>query len=169
MSIEFDDQLKAVLARLDELPVKIEANLARGGLRAAAKPMLDAAKARVPELSGTLRDSIKISSAIRKSQGEILVRIVAGSRVSGGGRKGAKGEERGAFYAHMVEFGTKAHTIKGPVKFAGQVFANIKHPGAEGKPFMRPAFDTTDQASVDAYADYMTRNIDKALSKYGDS
>lgn len=167
MSIEFEVSLKAVLAELDKLPVKVEANLARGALRAAAMPMFETAMSRVPVNSGALKNTIRISSAIKKKTGEIVVRIVAGSRVSGGGGNGVKFAARGAFYAHMVEFGTAAHTIKGPVVLGGKVYQNIKHPGARPVPFMRPAFDTEDKKSVDAFAAYMVKNIEKALAKNG--
>ena len=158
MSIEFDESLKKVLAELDKLPLKIEANLVRGGLRAAAKPMYDAARERVPVAEGTLRDSIRISSGIKAKSGEIVAKVVAGSRKKGGG---------GAFYAHMVEWGTAKHVIPGPVSFGGKIFTNIQHPGTKARPFMRPAFDTADQLVVNAYATYMIKNIDKALTKNG--
>ena len=164
---EFDASLKAVLAELDKLPVRVEANLSRGALRAAAKPMFETARERVPVKSGALKDTIRLSSAIKKKTGEIVVRIVAGSRVSGGSAKGKTGADRGAFYAHIVEFGAAAHTIKGPVVIGGKTYRNIKHPGARASPFMRPAFDTSDQRSVDAFAEYMKKNIEKALAKNG--
>jgi HK97 gp10 family phage protein len=165
VSIEFDESLKKVLAEMDKLPLKIEANLVRGGLRAAAKPMFEAARDRVPVGTGQLRDSIRLSSAIKKRAGEIYVKISVGSRVSGGASR--KKGEQGAFYAHMVEWGTAKHEMNGSFSIGGHIVKKIKHPGAKARPFMRPAFDTADYLVVEMYAAYMTKNIDKALSKHG--
>lgn len=150
-SLSFDQSLRDVLERLDEVPARVEANLIRGALRAAAKPILEDARSNVPSHSGKLKASLRITSAIKKNAGEIFAQVKAGNKT--------------AYYAHMVEYGTKHHTIKGPVVIGGHVLTNIEHPGAGPKPFMRPAFDRSGQASVDAYAAYMARNIDKAIEK----
>lgn len=153
----FDESLRAVLAELDKLPAKIEQNVARGALRAAAKPMLDAARANVPVQSGALRDSIRISSNIDRRAGEIRTSVKAGGKTKSGD----------AYYAHMVEFGTKAHTIKGPVLLNGRWYRNIKHPGSRSRGFMRRAFDASGDAVLAAYAEYMRRRIPKELGKHG--
>jgi len=45
-------------------------------------------------------------------------------------------------YALDVEYGTKAHSINGPVKIRGVGWRYIgKHPGTKKQPFMRPALD----------------------------
>lgn len=150
----FEASLKNVLARLDELPDKIQENIVRGALRAAAKPLLEAAKRNVPDASGNLRDSIRISSSFDRRSGEIRTRVKAGRK-------------RGPFYAPMIEFGTQPHTIKGPVVLNGKVYRNIKHPGARPNGFMRRAFDSSGDAVVQAYADYMRTRLDKELAKLG--
>ena len=168
-TIEFDESLKATLAKLDGLPALIEKKLVRGALRAAAKPLKLAAQQKAPvglprvsytasgqaisHPGGDLKRSIRVSSTFSKRTGEIKVLVKAG--------------DYKAWYAHLVEYGAKAHLIKGPISFGGRHYMNIDHPGFQGKPFMRPAFDSTAQAVVDAYAAYMTANIPKALEKYG--
>lgn len=52
------------------------------------------------------------------------------------------GPTRNVWYAHFVEFGTKAHINAG--KFAGS-----KHPGTSPDPFLRPAFDAEAQGTID--------------------
>jgi HK97 gp10 family phage protein len=151
-SFEFDQSLKLLMQSMDALPARIEANLIRGALRAAAKPVFETAKANIPMSSGDLKASLRISSAIKKKAGEIVVSVKAG------GKK--------AFYAHMVEMGTARHFIKGPVSIGGKVMRNIDHPGAAAKPFMRPAFDAMGQASVDAYARYIEAKLPAALEKH---
>jgi HK97 gp10 family phage protein len=168
-TIEFDGQLKAFLAKMDDLPVMIEAKLVRGALRAAAKPMKEAAQQKVPvgaarvtrdasgrptlRSGGDLKKSIRVSSTFKKRTGEIKVLVKAGNYK--------------AWYAHLVEHGAKAHLIKGPIRFNGKYISNLEHPGFVGKPFMRPAFDSSAQAVVDAYAEYMKINLPKFLEKYG--
>lgn len=56
-------------------------------------------------------------------------------------RKGGKND---GFYGHMVEFGTS--------KMAAQ-------------PFMRPAFESQDQQSIEATKKYMASRIDKEVEK----
>lgn len=153
----FDESLKAVLAELDKIPAKIEQNIVRGALRAAAKPMLEAAQTNVPVKSGALRDSIRISSNVDRRAGEIKVTVKAGGKTK-------KGDP---YYAHMVEFGTKPHVIKGPVRFNGKWYMNLQHPGSRPSGFMRRAFDATGGAVVEAYADYMRKRIPKELAKNG--
>jgi HK97 gp10 family phage protein len=157
-SQEFDDSLKAVLRNLDALPANIERNIVRGALRASAKPILQAAQQNVPVKSGKLKQSVRISSSFDRRAGEVVISIKAG-------RNGSKGDP---FYAHMVEFGTKPHKITGPRRIAGKWFRGTTlHPGTPASGFMRKAYDSTAQAVIDAYADYMRRRIDKEIAKRG--
>lgn len=160
----FDESLKKVLAELDKLPAKIETNVARAAIRAAAKPFLDAARENAPVSSGRLRDSIRISSNTDKRGGMLTASVKAGRTTTKAQR--AKGVQD-AYYAYMVEFGTKPHLIKGPVKLGGQWYKNIHHPGSPPSGFMRRAFDSRQKASFDAYADYMRKRIPKELAKNG--
>lgn len=65
---------------------------------------LVAARARnkVPVNTGKLKSTIRVTRL--KGDPKLNIRVYAGDRVKGGSRN--KGAERGAFYAHMVEFGT---------------------------------------------------------------
>lgn len=144
------DELNRIL---QELPAKIEANILRGAARAGQKVILEAAKANVPVKSGALRDSLRIKTRIRK--GEVTATLVAGNKV--------------AFYAHMVEFGTARHLIK-PKKakslfFAGLARKVIDHPGAEQKPFMRPAIDSAAPQAIEAFRDYVATRLPKEIAK----
>ena len=150
---QFDADLKAVLARLGELPALVEKKLCVGALKAAAKPLQMKAKSNAPKHDGELIKSIKITSTFSKKKGEVKILVRAGNKK--------------AYYAHMVERGVKAHLIKGPVIFGGVVYQNIHHPGFTPRPFMRPAFDSTGQQVVDAYATYMRENLPAALAHNG--
>lgn len=146
------------LARaLEELPAKMEANILRGAIRTAAQKIEAAAQAHVPVQSGQLKDSLRVSAGIDRKTGRVTARVRAG----GGKTKRSKG----AFYAHMVEFGTAAHLIK-PRKRKSLVVAGllrevVNHPGAAARPFMRPAMDAAAQPALAAAADYIRARLTK--------
>lgn len=148
--------LAELQALLDELPAKIEANVVRGGLRAAAKVVETEARRLCPVgKTGALRDSIHVS--MRSKHGRISATIKAG---------GAK-----AFYAHMVEYGTARHWIKPKNRkslfVAGLMKEAVDHPGAKKEPFMRPAIDGKASEAIDAMASYMRDRIPKEIDKVG--
>lgn len=139
---------------LNDLPAKIEKNIMRGALRAGANEIKKAAQANVPVKSGALKNSIKVSTRARKDR-YMRARVTAGDKT--------------AFYAHMVEFGTAAHRIRPKGKkslfFAGIARTAVEHPGAEQRPFMRPALDSASQAAVQATADYIRNRLAKERAK----
>lgn len=153
--------LDALNKALQELPVKIERNALRGALRAGQKEIADLARSRVPVASGELRKSIRIKTSARG--GKVTATVVAGNRK--------------AWYAHLVEWGTRVHTIRGTantgLKFlskVGVVVRNaVEHPGARAKPFMRPALDAGQRPALEAFAAYMRRRIDKEQLKGQDT
>lgn len=138
---------------LKELPEKLERVVMRGALRAGAVEIQREAKALAPVDSGKLRDSIRISGGVKRG-------AYVYSQVKVGGVK--KGD---AFYAHMVEFGTKPHEIKpksAPSLFlAGILRASVKHPGARARPFMRPAFDNKAEDATKAFGKYIAERLAK--------
>lgn len=140
--IEGLDEVKRALR---ELPKKLERNVVRGGLRAAAKIVADEAKRRVPVRRGFLQKSIRISSRVKN--GLVTVSVKAGGK--------------GARHAHLVELGTKPHLIGR----RGFKSAPIRHPGAKPKPYMKPAFESKVQAAIATFVDYVQRRLPKELEK----
>lgn len=142
---------------LQELPVTIERNIMRGGLRAAGKVIETEAKRLVRVESGEVRDSIRVSMRVRSKAGWVNAQVKAG------GKK--------AWYARLVEFGTARHWIRPKNKkslfFAGLMREAVDHPGAKKRPFMRPAFDTKAKAAIEAMADYIRARLPKELKKAG--
>jgi HK97 gp10 family phage protein len=142
---------------LQELPAKVEANVMRGGLRAAGKVIEEEAKRLAPVDRGDLRDSIRASVRIQRRKG-----LVEGT-VKAGGKK--------AWYARLVEFGTAAHLIRPKNRkslfFAALAREEVSHPGAQKKPFMRPAFDSKAREAIKAMADYIRVRLPKELKKAG--
>lgn len=87
--------LRLIEKKLKLLEPKIAKGIVRKNLRAAAKPILKAAKANCPVLTGRLRKSLKIR-VLKKRKSSYALQVSPS--------KGwAKGEE---FYGGFVEFGT---------------------------------------------------------------
>lgn len=147
--------LKELDAALQELPAKLEKNILRGAMRAGAKVMLDAARQQVPVRTGALRDSLTVRSGYQRG------------RVTGTVRAG----NSKVYYAHMVEFGTAKHFIKPKTArslfIAGLFRDGVDHPGARSRPFMRPAFDSSSPAAIEAMAEYLRERIPKEFAKAG--
>jgi Bacteriophage HK97-gp10, putative tail-component len=101
----------AVRARVRGMPTNIRGAILRGGVRAAVAVLARGVKRRMPEKTGTLKKSVAVSA--RQFFGGDVVRgeVFIGNRVSGGGRRGATGAERGAFYAAILEGGAAPHEI----------------------------------------------------------
>lgn len=129
---------------LDKLPAKLEANVMRGALRAGMKPVLAEAKENVSSVSGKLRDGMKIAT---KKKGGLVI-----SRLRALGEHG--------HVANWVEFGTDPHFIPGPLLLhGGKWVKGAKHPGAEPKPFMRPALDSQKGQALRETGEYIKRRL----------
>lgn len=160
---ELDDLLKT-------LPANVEKNIMRGALRAGAAVVLPEVKQRIPIDSGQLRASARITSRYKK--GDVTASVKVGNFV--------------AWYAHLVEFGTRPHVIKVDDRDRavnrrtgrlvtistvnrhlrlGRVLVgpSVQHPGTSAHPFMRPAIDATFNQAVAA----VTKRIRERLNKRG--
>lgn len=152
---------------LIQLPVKLEVNVMRGAMRAAAKPIYDRAKSTVAVgnpstygrkkyrlYRGALQDSMRISTRKKGS-------IVSASVYAGGKNKR---KNVVVFYAHMIErTGAKPHIIKGRnggmLYFNGRMVRQVQHPGFSPKPFMRPALDGQARQAVIEAARYIKTRL----------
>lgn len=137
---------------LQTLPVKMEKNIMRSALRAGAVVIRDEIKGRVPVASGALRDSVRITS--RAKAGTVSASVKVGNNT--------------AWYAHLVEFGTRPHKILpkrvgGALRFGGTEARSVEHPGISGHPFIRPGVDAAYTASVAA----VQAKVRQRLTKQG--
>lgn len=116
---------------LQTLAPKLRKNILRSALAAGATVFKKAALREVPRVSGDLARSIRVSSRIDNKRNRVTASVKAG------GKKAPHGIS--------VEFGTRPHVIEAPrgqsLLFRGQQYTEVNHPGAEKKPFMRPAAD----------------------------
>ncbi len=138
-------------AALQSLSTKVERNILRSALRAGANEFKDAIKANIPVVSGQLRKSVRVTT--RSKGGRVTASVKIGNKKT--------------WYAHMVEFGTRAHKITPKdgkaLRIAGYIVADADHPGARPRPYARPAFDAKAQAAIQAVG----RQIRKRLTAEG--
>nr|WP_283258295.1 HK97-gp10 family putative phage morphogenesis protein [Pseudomonas sp. GX19020] len=144
---------------LDNLSKAVGRNVLRRSLRAAAQPMADKARSLAPVDEGDLRDSIIVGSKLNGSERKKHRKLTAEERssielfVGPSYLKGAGGR-----HGHLVEFGTAPHINKG--RFAGS-----EHPGTAPQPFMRPAFDTEAQPTIERLKPILALEIEKAAKR----
>lgn len=157
---------RALAQALATLAPKIEKNIMRAALRAGGNVIRDDARQYVPVKYRKLWRSIRVSTGAKG--GTVKATVKAG--------------DRQAFYAHMVEYGTKKHLIKvdeseKPINYRltrkrgvltrasmrtvnrnvlqiGNTFVGptVEHPGAKESPYMRPALDNGAQRALAATA-----------------
>lgn len=160
---------------LEEFAAQVERNMLRGGLRAGAQVIQEEAKARVPQDTGALKNSIGIRTG--RKGAKVYAYVVAGSsttkktvKKSSTRPSGIKVEYSNPWYAHLVEYGVKRHVIiAGGGTKAGKALAagarilgeKVDHPGFAAKPFMRPALDAKAQSAIDSIAAYLRKRIAK--------
>lgn len=135
------DGLKELDRALGELPKATGKNVIRRVLRKSLEPILTAAKANAPVATGRLRDSMVISSQLKRSQ----KRSSASSRgITMYVGPGADGKVRSAPHAHLVEFGTARQP-----------------PHA----YMRPAFDANKNLVIEIQQRELHPEIQKAWAR----
>lgn len=134
---------------LQKLAPKIERNIMRGALRAGTVPIREEVKRRAPVDSGALRNSIRTTSRARRGQVSASVKI----------------GNREAWYAHLVEFGTRPHVIKSKpgraMQFGGRITAQVNHPGITGRPFIRASADAKTPEAVQDVTKYIRKRLTK--------
>ena len=126
---------------LRKLPSRVQKRAIQRALRRGAKVVLVDAKRRVPVDTGLLRNSLRL----RPQRGDALET----------GLVLFADQKRGGFHAHLIEFGTKPHRLKG----------GGMHPGTSPQPFMRPAFDSKKRKSVDIIAKAIGVEIEREAKK----
>jgi HK97 gp10 family phage protein len=148
---EFISGGAALDALLQTLPTKVEKNIMRSALRAGAKVFLEEVKQNIPYDTGTLRASARITT--RGRAGAVTASVKVGNRQ--------------AFYANMVEFGTRPHKIVAPrghsLNVNGQEVRSVDHPGIRPHPFARPAAEHRFREAVAA----VQAKVRQRLTKLG--
>lgn len=131
------DGLKEIDKSLQQLPKATAKNVVRRILKKSAKPIQRRAKSLAPVRTGTLRDSIFVSTKLSKARekkrfgpGDIEIFIGAGGP--------------GAYHAHLQEFGTEHHPPT---------------------PFLRPAWDSFKSSILDDIREDFWTEVKKAVER----
>jgi len=150
--------MKELMNALDQLPtISMQKGAIRNALKDAGSPVVSDAKANVPIDSGHLRDSIKISQSLKKSQ-----------------RRGRYDRSSVTVYvgsssplAHLIEFGTTKRVLKEPriVTIGGRT-VQITHTGqVSPRPFLRQAWDAKKNEVLKRLGDALWRQIAKSARR----
>ncbi len=145
-------------------------------VKAAAKPVQQAAKSLAPKRqgSGALKQSIGIK-AEKGSKGQTIAFAVVGPRkkvekviTPPGSRKAKKVVP--AYYAHLVEKGTRPHRVGKGSKLgrkgkADKLQTGKQHPGAKAKPWLLPAWNSTQTRSLAAGQAAFGSELQKQIAK----
>lgn len=148
MDFSLDFSGLADIARDLETLSRAENNkVLRDATRAGAEVMRDAVVERAPERTGKLKKNVVVLTQRSKRRGEIIsgVHIRGWNLRTGNSDNSMKASDpRNAFYWRFVELGT------------------INMPA---HPFIRPAFDTTEELAAQVAIQRMNQAIDEVLSK----
>lgn len=161
MSYQYLDGVERELAKLRDFPAKIEANVIRGAVRAAAMVELRAAKPMIPLGPGRagmhLADTLRVSTRVSKGRASATVKL-------GNLRKGVR-------HAHFLLGGTKPHLIKGKVNgvlsFGGIVRSVVQHPGTKANPVLNKADALSRVSALRAAFDYADQRTKKIIAEQG--
>ncbi len=152
---------------LDELPAKIERNIMRGAMRAGAKDvLLPAVRQNIRSVSGELADSLTAGATARGGTvtGYVRTRHYRRLWVEYGTRPHYI-QVKGAGRRNYSELGVSVRTLnrmveRGSLVIGGQfVGSSVAHPGAQKKPFLRPALDTRGADAVVAVGEYVKKRL----------
>lgn len=142
------ERKQKLLAKMRALPGAVRQEMKKA-LRVGAEEMSDTAQAFAPiGETGALRASIGYTFGEYKSDNANVRGVGAGGGVGDPDLSVAihAGDAR-AWYARLVEFGTRAHSIKAEEKRLsdGSQFygTEVRHPGTAGQPFFYPAYRLT--------------------------
>lgn len=174
--------LKDVVDVLDSLPTKIANQAVRRALYAGGKVIAEEAKGMVQIRTGALRKSIVVEPGKSRERNQIMMKVTIARRsfklINGvitknkkkkGERAYRKGDIYPRNYAHLVEWGTKPHSLG---KGSKRKYAIVGmqhgawHPGAVPKPFLRPAYASKREEAVRVFAERLRRDVD-GLGKKG--
>ena len=170
-----DETVKALRA----LPTSISGK--NGGpllsaMRVGAKVLRDEISLRAPKDSGNLAESIVVirdpDPRQKNNANErlfVAVRKPKKSLIPGAGIRTA-GKSRGASYAHIQEFGSKAHKSRTGkvltfINKRGERIFTTKVKGVKAQPFMRPGFESKKVDSVNAITGALRKRVASAVRR----
>lgn len=161
---QMTESFKKVKKALDKLPGTIQQKVVVGATRKATSVIAKEAKSNVPERTGLLKKSIGVAKAKKKDTPHNHVKffVVPKSKILFSksfdaskvktsmplehGSKVKLKVQAHAYYAHMIEFGTK---------------------NMVAQPYLRPAMESKAGEAVKAFQEYASKRVDKEIKKLG--
>lgn len=145
--------LEGLKKQLEQLGEELQPKVLRSAMREAFKPVLEAARAKVPVDSGELRAGIALATAKTPGGG-----LAAGLLISS--------KTTGLKQARMAAaaFG-EAQSTSSPARTWHLIELGTKH--SPPQPFLRPALDENAQTVVSTFAAAVRKKIEQALKKRG--
>ena len=153
------DELQEALRLIKDLPT--EKRLVRSAISKALIPIRDAAEDQSPVDKGNLRDSCFISPRLSKSQKNDISDDAVGVYVGSDDQS-----------AHLVEFGTRAHTVtvqkKRTLRSLGRVIGTEADvPEIAPQPVMRPAFEGFKTVAFNRLGDEIWKKMEALATRLG--
>ena len=148
---------KALIRKLQDLPVKLQDRVLKSAAHNAMKPVLSAARSKVPVLYGLLKKALGIKSKLYRRNHTAIA--LAGARKGFGTEKTVEIAGKSMttrrdprHYSHLAERGTKAHE---------QPALKIQHPGAAPRPFLEPGFEQAKPAMIARFGREIGKGLDR--------
>lgn len=150
---QMTESFKKVKQALEKLPDAIQQKVVVGATRKATSVIAKEAKDNVPERTGLLKKSIGVAKAKKKDTPLHHVKffVVPKSKILfskkvtlADGGTGKLKVQANAYYAHMVEYGTK---------------------NMVAQPYLRPAMESKADEAVKAFQDYAIKRVDKEIAR----
>lgn len=153
------DDLKIKIEGIEEMTRKLEAVGTRVALRgpnaavrAGGSFLIKEMRRRAPKETGSLKKAL--GQRIKTYRRSKTVAAIVGPRSKR--YDTSKGRRNPANYAHLVELGTRPHSI-----------GRGTHPGRPARPFMRPAWDAAAPGARQAVIDKMQQIFEKEAAAVG--
>ncbi|MFA5436283.1 MAG: HK97-gp10 family putative phage morphogenesis protein [Candidatus Neomarinimicrobiota bacterium] len=160
--------MKELMDALDELPtIAMQKSIVRNAAKRALKPTAELYKSALPwapkpkqyAKSKHLRDSVEITSALKRSQKKDGRRVGKDEIVMYVGSS--------APHAHLVEWGTVERKHKTPTTAPiGDVVRVVQETGrVPAKPYLRQAWESTKIGVIKIFSDEMKKELEKAAKR----
>jgi HK97 gp10 family phage protein len=159
------------IRRMESLKQGMQNTILRKAIRAGAKSPREAAKRMAPRDSGLLARSISVRIGTNRKTGAVYAVVGPKRGVIARKKAGALLPGRPSKYAHLVEFGTRPHSLASGDKLARrtqagrQASGGRRHPGAKPHPFLAPAWRTTAMVAREDMRRVVEEEVAKKLAK----
>jgi len=169
--------VKELTNSLDKLGPKVEVKVLRGAVNFGLTPLVTRAKSTVTARGhGGLEESLGKRMKVYKSTGWVYGMVGARARKGMRDIKGEWGGTRTAIpskYAHIVEGGSKPHTLKAGQQRVGAKLGlkrllgggRIQHPGTKATHFLKRSFRAVKPKMEERFVKKLGKGIEKAAAE----